>query len=727
MLAPIVVGLTLASALHTSDLVQRLNNLVFDQYQRWQPRQWTGDLPVRVADIDDTSLEKIGQWPWPRQRIAELTTKLAQAGAAAIVFDALFSEEDRYAPRQMLSRLPDMPEREALLKAMQDRNLLDGDPLAAAFANAPVVAATALTDLPVSEPPEVKATFVTVGDDPRPALPQFANMTMPLLQLRNAAKGLGVINYIPDLDQVVRRVPVAFAVGPKDKSILVPSLGVEALRVAFQTDTPILKTTNSSSEKSFGDSTAIVYAKIGDAVLPTEADGNVRIHFAGTHAGRRIPAWKIIAGEIDPDEVAGRIILIGSSANALADLRATPLEPVVPGVEIHAEFIEHVLSGSQLVRLDWAWAVETLAVLFGGLLITFLVRKLPPLSASAAVLALLAAGFTLSWQSFARADLLFDPIIPGATWLAVHAIATVGVFRRTTRERQQVRAAFSRYLSPVVVEQLAADPSKLRLGGDMRNVTILFSDVRDFTSRAETMSGAGVVRFLNALHTPLTDIVMARGGTIDKYIGDGLMAFWNAPLDIPDHASAACHAALSMAAAIPAIDSKLRTEAESEGREHRPIRIGIGLNTGDAFVGNMGSEQRFDYSIVGDPVNVAARLETATKEFGVPIVVSQATRDAAKGFLFVDLGLAGLKGKASQMRVHALHSYADAADADWETFSTLHAKVIAATERDQGRLDLAVERASAHPVGATYASFYARLLSHERQTIADDEMKPGGS
>ncbi len=727
VLAVIVAGFLLASALHESEIVQRINNLVFDQYQRWKPRVWTPDLQVRVADIDDTTLERIGQWPWPRQRIAELTDRLAQAGAAAIVFDALFSEQDRYAPRELLTHLPPLPEREALLSAMQAQNMLDADPLAASFAKAPVVAAAALTNAPVRDKPEVKANFVTLGDDPRPMLPHFANMVLPLPQLRAAVKGLGVINYIPDLDQVVRRVPTAFAVGEPGSEIIAPSLGVEALRVALQTTTPIIKSTNASGEQTFNDRKAVVAVGIGDAVFPTEQDGNVRVHFAGAQQGRRIPAWKILAGEAAPADLENTIVLIGSSAAALADLRATPLQSAVPGVEVHAEFLEHILSGSQLVRPDWAWGAEAIAVVIGGLLIVLLVRFLPPVWAAAAAGLLLAAGLAASWQAFARADLLFDPIIPGATWLAVHAITTVGVFRRTARERQEVRTAFSRYLSPVVVEQIAADPSKLRLGGEMRNVTILFSDVRDFTSRSETMTGAGVVRFLNALHTPLTDIVMASGGTIDKYLGDGLMAFWNAPLDNEDHASAACGAALAMAAAVPSIDAKLRAEALAEGREHRPLRIGIGLNTGDAFVGNMGSEQRFDYSIVGDPVNVAARLEAATKEFQVSIIVSDSTRQAAKGFLFVDLGFADLKGKASHSRLYALHGQDADAGTGWQEFKALHARILEAAETRSPQLSALIDQALADSTGEQYAAFYQRLLRGERPAVTDAIKAGGGS
>ena len=724
-LIPVLVGFVLASMLHESDFVARIHNAVFDQYQRWKPRPWTDELPVRVADIDDASLDKIGQWPWSRARIADLTNRLAAGGAAAIVFDALFSEEDQHAPKQLLAQLPDIPERDALEKAMREQNLLEADPLAQAFANAPVVSAVALSNIEIAGKPETKTNFVILGDDPSPALRHFDYMILPLPSLREAAKGLGVINYAPDGDQIVRREPIAFTAGKNGETKIVPSLGAEALRVAFQTMTPILKSTNASGEKTVRDGVAVVSAKIGEAEIPTEHDGAVRIWFSGTQEGRRIPAWRILLGEVDPDEIAGRIVLIGSSANALADLRATPLEPVVPGVDIHAELIEHALSGAQLARPDWAWGAETLAVLSGGALVTAVALIASPVLSALAALALVTGGAWASWLAFSQHQLLIDPVIPGATWLAAYATATVGMFRRTMRERHEVRAAFSRYLSPVIVQQLAADPSKLRLGGESRNVTILFSDVRGFTARSETMSGEGVVRFLNALHTPLTECVLREGGTIDKFIGDGLMAFWNAPLDVPSHANAACRAALAMAAAVPSIDAHLAAEAEREGRQHIPVRIGIGLNTGDAFVGNMGSEQRFDYSIVGDPVNVAARLESATKDLGATIVVSQETRDAADEFLFVDLGRASLKGKSRALQVFALHGPKASSDESWEEFERLHTAVLDAAQRDEATS--AIAAATAHPIGARYANFYGTLRSAAALEIDDDGFTPGGS
>ena len=288
------------------------------------------------------------------------------------------------------------------------------------------------------------------------------------------------------------------------------------------------------------------------------------------------------------------VLIVGSGAAGLSDLRSTPIDSAVPGVEVHAELIEHALTGSRLARPDWMLGAEAIALLIGGLAVAFLARRLPPTLAALAAFLLLFVCVLGSWYLFRYEDLLFDPVIPGASWIATYLGVTFVVYRQSEQEKRFVRGAFQRYLSPSVIEQLAADPSRLKLGGDTREVSILFSDARDFTTRAETLDAEGVVRFLNALHTPLTGAVLAERGTIDKYIGDGLMAFWNAPLIVTDHADRACAAALAMQAAIPDIDAALRAQAEAEGRSHVPLAVGIGLNAGPVFVGNMGSDQRFD-------------------------------------------------------------------------------------------------------------------------------------
>jgi adenylate cyclase len=718
---PIIAGLALAN--FGGAPIDRLRSILFDEYQRLAPRQWSPKLPVKVIDIDDDSLARLGQWPWPRSRVAELTDKLAADGAAAIVFDIVFAEEDRLSPENLLRLLPDLPERDALAKVIAARHL-DGDALVASFAKAPVVAALALAYDKAAQAPQMKSGFVTLGDDPRASLYTFPAAILPQPALAKAASGLGAITYIPDGDLIVRSLPLVFAVGPPGATQLVPSLSAEALRIATHSDTIIIKATNASGERSLHN-TAVVAVEIGDLIIPTDRDGAVRVRYAGWQKERHIAAWRVLAGEA-ADEIAGRIVLVGVSAAALADVRSTPLNAAVPGVDIQAELLEHVLSGAHLTRPDFAPGVENVALVVGGLFTAWITRRMRPVPAALIAVGLVSGACAVSWFGFLWGAQLYDPLIPSATWLVAYATTTVVVYRVSERERRAVRGAFSRYLPPAVVERLAADPSLLKLGGEVRTVTVLFSDVRDFTERVESLSAESVVDFLNALHTALTQSVLNEAGTIDKYIGDGLMAFWNAPLDVADHASRACRAALDMLSHIPALDRALAAEAEARGRPYVELRIGIGINSGPVLVGNLGSEQRFDYSIVGDPVNVAARLEALTKRLGIPIVVSEATAHVATGFSFVELGEAELRGRHHLTRIHALHSVAEKDDASFFEFRALHEKALAAAQMGCGVAE-AIAHAAAHPHGARYRHFYGVLAASGAVVPALQDHAPGRS
>ena len=697
-------ALGVVAALSGAPAVERLRDLVFDEYQAFSPRPWSPDLPVRVIDIDEESLARLGQWPWPRDRLAALARRLTEAGAAAIAFDVLFAEADRASPERIVADLPDLPETRALAGALAATPGHDAA-FALALGEAPSVLAMAMTHDPGAAPPAAKSGFATAGDDPRRFLAAFAGATQPLPVLATAAKGLGAINFLPDRDLVLRKVPTVFALQRGgDEAPLVPALAIEALRVAQGASTIIVKSSNASGEEAFGAATGVVALRIGAIELPTDRDGAVRVRYAGEQPGRRIPAWRALAGEVPASEIEGRILFVGASAAALADLRSTPLQGAAAGVDVHAELVEHALSGARLARPDYAPGVEAFLVLLLTLATGLLATRAPPTASALGGAALAAATLSGSYALFARADLLIDAVVPSLAGVGAWAATTVGVYRRAERERRRVRAAFRRYLSPVMVDRLADDASGLRLGGETRNVTILFSDVRDFTARSETLDAAGVVAFLNRLHTPTTACVLAEGGTIDKYLGDGLMAFWNAPLETPDHPTAACRAALALVAAVADLDRAMAAEAAAAGRRHQAVRIGVGLNTGEAFVGNMGSAQRFDYSIVGDAVNVAARLESATKAFGVPILATAATRAAARGLRFAPLGGAALKGKAEEEPVFALHGPAREDDR-FDDFLAAHQQVLEAT--DPAGFDAALAAVRIFPQAAAYAAFYA--------------------
>ncbi len=648
----IVVGaVILASlALRLADPapVARLRALVFDTYQQLDPGTFNPALPIRIVDIDERSLKQLGQWPWPRTVLAKLVDELNKDGAAVIGFDMVFPEADRMSPGNVARYWPQTPDLDKLKSDLA--GLPSNDHVfAQAISQAPVVLGfIALNDK--APPPERKAGFAHGGDDPALFVPSFTGDAASLPALQKAATGQGSVNWIPEQDQIIRRMPMLITVGGK----LYPSFAAECLRVAQGASTYLVKSSGASGEQSFGSHTGVVEVKDGQFVVPTGADGQMWMRFSKHEPDLYLPAWKVLAGKIPASEINGRIILVGTSAAGLLDLRATPLDPAIPGVELHAQAIEQIISGHFLQRPDFATGAEALYILLLGLVIAFLIYRAGALTGAILGLVAIAAVIGVSWYGYAAKGWLIDPIYPSISLLAIYLTGTLVVFLRTEHERNRVRNAFSHYMAPALVERLAAEPSRLKLGGETRDMTLLFSDVRGFTTISEGLSAEELTQFLNSLFTPLSNIVLDEQGTIDKFMGDAVMAFWNAPLDDPAHANHACRAALRMMAEMKTLNQRWADEAAAKDRPFKPVSLGIGLNTGDCCVGNLGSETRFDYSVIGDNVNVASRLEGQSKTYGVGAVVGQSTVDRAPDFAFLELDLLKVKGKTEATRIFAL-------------------------------------------------------------------------
>lgn len=695
IVAACVPALFLAAlALKNAGPVAAFRDLVFDSYLRANPRPYNPALPVRVIDIDDESLNRHGQWPWPRPLLAQLITRLHEAGASAIAFDILMAEPDRFSPEQLASRLPASPQKDALDALAKAAGQTHDALFAQSIATENVISAVVGTNssaIPV--PP--KYGFAFAGDKPHNFLPQLRGAILPLAEFIEPSAGLASLNFFPDRDLVVRRAPTLVMIAGAP----VPGLAMEALRVAQQASTFIVKSSNASGETAFGAKTGINAIKVGDFEIATEPDGAVRVHYAGTHPQRRIPAWKILS-EPPPDILRGAIVFVGSGAAGM-DIRATPLEAAIPGIDVHAELAEHVLSGARLARPDYANGLEAIVILLSGMAAAVLVLALRA-AAGALTAAAVALGFcAASWLAFAQKGLLFDPVLPSLALLSGFGLATVIAYRTTEKDRARIRDAFGRYVSPAVVETLAADPSRLKLGGDNRDVTVLFTDIRNFTGLAERLPAEQVVQFLNAVHTPMTDAVIRHNGTIDKYIGDGLMAFWNAPLDDPDHVRHALRAALHMVALVPSIP----LPADMSGSAH--LQIGIGIHTGQACVGNLGSTVRFDYSIVGDTVNSAARLEPLSKRYGVAIVVADAITSAAPDFAFAKLDDVRLRGRENAMGVFCLlGDETVAASNAFKHFLERHNRVRDMCRAGAPGCGALAQELSADPIGRALKDYY---------------------
>jgi adenylate cyclase len=643
----ILMGAVLAAALILRVLdpapVARMRLAVFDSMLENAPRTADPSYPVRVLDIDEASLAEIGQWPWPRTRLAEIIERLDEAGARTITVDLILAEADRWSPGNVareLSRFTDLKPLTEKAAALPSND----DLLAKAVAKAPVVLGFAGEPGASRQLVPPRAPFAIAGDDPKLFVPAFPGGVGSLPVLSEAATGIGAVNWIPERDQVVRRVPLLVNVG----GALYPSLALETLRIAQgKSATLLIRSSGASGILSFGQQSGIDSIRAGQVLLPADGQGELWLKFAPQDPKRTISAGDLLAGRVDRSEIEGRFIFIGSSATGLMDLRTTPLAAALPGVEIHAQALEQMLAGDHLVRPAWATGAELVFLLTVAAMAAFLISRSGAVPAAGLSAAAIAAVVGFSWFSYRNAGLLIDPVYPSLALIAVYLVGSLASYIRSEADRARIRSAFSHYVSPTIVEELARTPHSLKLGGETRDVTLLFADVRGFSRLSEGMEAEQLVRFVNELFTPLADEILVHRGTIDKFMGDAVMAFWNAPLSDPEHARLACRAALAMQTAVGKINQKRDGDAE-------PIRLGIGVNTGTCVVGNVGSPQRFDYSVLGDVVNTAARLEETTKSYGVPIILGETTAAAVKDFALIEIGTAALRGKDRPVKLYAL-------------------------------------------------------------------------
>ncbi len=708
-----VLALALVARISDPVPVARLRLLVFDTYQWLSPRPYDPEQPVRIVDIDDQSLRAIGQWPWPRSVMADMTRRLIADGAAAIGFDVVMAESDRGSIADLARRLKGDPAVEAIAARLAELPSPDAE-FAGVIGEGPVVLGFIGVSAANDSRPVQRAGFATAGDDPKLFASGFDGAVGSLMQLQEAGKGSGSLNWVPEYDQIIRRVPVVVRIGDG----LYPSLSAELLRVGQGAGSYVVKASGASGEEAFGAKTGITDIRVGQVVVPTDAYGQMWLRFSPSDARRFIPATALLAGTVPRSEIEGRIILIGTSAAGLFDLRTTPLDAAVPGVEVHAQAIEQMLLGIHLRRPDFATGAEIVYLTITGALMALVVYFTGAMWSALFGASILATAVGASWAAFAAFGWLFDPVYPAIALTCMYIATTVFLYLQTERERRQVRNAFSHYMAPALVEELARNPDKLRLGGEMRNVTLMFCDVRSFTSIAERLNAEQLTAFLNRLLTPFSTSIMAHRGTIDKYIGDSVMAFWNAPLDDDEHERHAARAALAMTQDLARLNETWRAEAAERGETYKEVRIGVGLNTADCCVGNLGSEQRFDYSVIGDGVNVASRLEGQSKTYGLVIIVGEATARAAPELAFLEVDLVSVVGRAEALRVFAL--LGDEAHKETPAFQELAAaqQGMLAAFRSQRFADAEAGLARIRAIGgaqySTLCDLYARRIAAYR-------------
>jgi adenylate cyclase len=620
----------------------------FDFYQTFKPRELTA-RPVVIIDIDEESTRALGQWPWPRTTIADLVNRLTELGAVVVGFDVVFPEPDRYSPGTIIDIIHDLDvSTRERIRALPSND----EVLADAFRRGRVVVGeSGVRKLKGSEPLR-QVGLAAIGGDPAPYLVTFPDVLGNIPILENAAAGRGLFTIRSERDGIVRRVPLAM----RAEGVVIPSLSLEMLRIAGGSGPLVIRSNQAG------------IARIGVPGLdvPTDRNGQIWVHFSPHDSGRYISAQDLLNGRVAREKIDHKLVLIGTSAIGLLDRQTTPIDPSMPGVEIHAQIIENALTGSWISYPDYAIGVElTVAVLASvGIIVLVPVLGAATVAALGAVIAFSLVG--LSWIFYAWYGILLDFTYPLLATLIVFLAMVFTNYLREQAQRQQIRSAFGQYLSPALVEQLVQAPEKLVLGGEERDMTIMFTDVRGFTTLSEFYRNdpQGLTSLMNRLLTPLTNAIIGHKGTIDKYMGDAIMAFWNAPLTDAEHAVNACRAALDMGERLKVLNRERAAEAKARGQTFVPIRIGIGVNTGTCVVGNMGSDLRFDYSVLGDAVNLTSRIEGQTKTYGVAVIAGAKTAQAiGETFALLELDIVRMRGKIEPETVYGIFGAEDIAAA----------------------------------------------------------------
>ena len=622
--------------------LEELRLRTFDIFQVIKPR--VAKLrPAVIVDIDEASLRKLGQWPWPRTRVADLITSLTKLGAAAIAFDVVFSEPDRLSPALAADLYRDLDEETRnKLRALPSNDQVMAE--AIKQSGRVVLGETGLpTVQPLSDAQPLPVGVAAVGGDPKSFIPSFDGLLQNVPTLESAAAGRGLFTVLPERDGIVRRVPMVMQAQGK----VMPSLSFETLRVATGNSTILVRM----------DQAGIKAVALPGFEMPTDNRGRLWVHFAPHDQARYVSAVDVLEGRVPADRFSRRLVIIGTSAAGLLDLKTTPNNPAMPGVEIHAQVLESILSNSMLSQPWYAVALELAAALLLGVTIIVLAPILGPMVLLLFGVAFIALLVGSSWYLFTEQQLLIDFTFPLLSSLLIYLTLVFTNFVKEQAQRRQIRSAFGQYLSPTLVEQLAQSPEKLVLGGEARDMTIMFSDVRGFTTISEIYKDdpQGLTALMNSFLTPLTNAIIDRKGTIDKYMGDAIMAFWNAPLYDPTHELNACEAALDMLERVERLNREREAAAKANGTLFIPINIGVGINTGRCVVGNMGSDLRFDYSVLGDSVNLASRLEGQCKSYGLPIIIGSKTASAAKDkFALLELDFIAVKGKKEPEVVYSI-------------------------------------------------------------------------
>ncbi|OGT31686.1 MAG: guanylate cyclase [Gammaproteobacteria bacterium RBG_16_51_14] len=632
--------------------IDQLENLAYD-YRLVLTMPNTVDKRIIIVDIDEKSLAEVGRWPWGRNHVARLLDELFNYYQVAIVgFDVVFAEPDESSGLKILEKLADgeftdIPE---FRKRVEDlRQTLDFDQLFAdSLSGKPVImgyyfntsgeGAGTLRSGVLPAPVLARDDFRGKRIDIPEAIGYGANLQL----FQNSALGGGHFNPSIDADGIVRRIPLLYEYEGRYYEALSLAM-VRAIHNVGRIEPVFVE----SDMLSKADYSGLEWIRLGHLKIPVDEHVQVLIPYRGRQQSfNYVSASDVLHGRLEPAVLKDAVVLVGTSAPGLFDLRATPMQNKYPGVEIHANLIAGLLDQVIKERPPYTAGAEFVLMLLSGLILSILIPCVSPLWANIifAIITVLLIVFNLSMWQFANLVLPVASLL--VMLLGMYLLNMTFGFFVERRGKRQITGLFGQYIPPELVDELSANPEACTMDAENREMTVLFSDVRGFTTLSEGLSPKDLSRLMNEFLTPMTRIIHQNRGTIDKYMGDAIMAFWGAPLEDAGHARHALDTGMAMLESLNALREEFRARGWPE------IRIGIGINTGEMSVGNMGSEFRMAYTVMGDAVNLGSRLEGLTKVYGVGMIVSESTRTAVPDYTYRELDRVRVKGKDEPVTIY---------------------------------------------------------------------------
>lgn len=607
---------------------------------------------IVIIDIDEMSLKELGQWPWKRKHFARVLQNLSDAGAGIIGLDIVFAEYDNSNPKKVLQDLG------YDTQGIEDYDLM----LAQTIASTPTILGYVFVidddGIKSEGAPSIPAIFIERNKPDQDYIVEAhrAILNVPLTQ--ENAYSSGFFNTFPDDDSgIIRSVPLVM----KYDGVVYPSLSMEMVRILTEADRVYI---------NYEEDTGVTSVVSGALEIPTDSFGRLLVNYRGPQ--RTYPylsAVDIYNGNFNPEDISGKFVLIGTSAAGLLDLRAIPYQNVYPGVEIHANVIDNIISGDFISKPSWVAGADIAMIFFVGMILAILLGHQSAFMTLVVFIIVLSMQLSFNYYMLfvegIALNILFSVFILS---ISIYIISMVLNYFLETKQKNMIKGKFASKVSSDVMEDILNHAESEDWDGAEKEITVFFSDVRGFTNISEAMGNAKMlIKLMNDIMEPMTEIIIEEHGTIDKYIGDAIMAYWNAPHDVENHADRAVIASLRQLYKLKDVNEDLRNNpkykkvVDMADSKHIPIvDIGIGLNTGVAIVGEMGSKGRSDYTVIGDPINLGSRLESLCKFYNSRLNISNFTKSKLKGeYIYRFIDLVTVKGKKEPIEIWQIHDFAE--------------------------------------------------------------------